>query len=773
MSLLGEHRGAAVRDLAQVFGQGTATGLSDGQLLRRFAAARDEGAFSALVFRHGPMVLGVCRRVLGTLPDGDDAFQATFLVLLRRANSLQDADSLGPWLYGVAWRVASRARAGRARRRLEEGKAAATRTERAETDFPADRRELHAIIDEEINRLPEKYRRPLVLCYLEGLTQEAAARELRWKAGVLRGRLDRARLRLRHRLVRRGLAPSATLALAEWLGPPAEAAVTPALLDATVGIVCRDLTVGRLSGTAVATSAVTLAGAVLRRQILARTILIATLLAGGTFTLAVLGKPGRVAKPLSSAQAPAPAAPLHAARIAPTGRSIDFRVVHQSTGKPLPGVRLIVVVEATEIVDKTTDETGALTFDYPSPRPRRMQVRAKKEGFTPMIVWISDPAHEEEFPATFTLAMVPAAPICGLVKDEEGRPVFGAKVSPRLAGFLGGDPDRASFRIGDALTDAGGHWTCLDMPSGVDRARLVGIRIRHPDFQSLEIHGDEMNEAIGPEGVVVLERGIAISGRVVDREGHPVHGARIGAGRDWFGSDPPVVETDGDGRFSLKHLRPHDTAIAVQAKGHGPELIRLNIRAGLPPMEFTLGPPRTIQGRVVDRDNKPLPVIQVAVVFWRSRQTLDWKAETGPDGRFRWENAPREEVWLNAYGNGFIAVQNHVVPAAEAETVIKLARTLRVTGTVVDFRTRKPIASFTLTPGTELPDGSVTRWDKSRSRRHVGGRYEIRFREPEQDGHLLKIEAEGHTPGISRRIADDEGDAEIDFELIPVGRSLE
>ena len=119
-------------------------------------------------------------------------------------------------------------------------------------------------------------------------------------------------------------------------------------------------------------------------------------------------------------------------------------------------------------------------------------------------------------------------------------------------------------------------------------------------------------------------------------------------------------------------------------------------RTGLPSVDIKLGTPRTIQGRVVDRDGSPLAGIQVTVVYWRRLHTLDWKAETGTDGRFRWENAPREEVWLNVFGNGFIGVQNRVVPATETETVIKLARTLRVTGTVVNYRTRKPIESFML-----------------------------------------------------------------------------
>ena len=193
MGIPGEHRGVVARDLEQVLSTGIGTGLSEGQLLRRFVAGRDESAFSTLVSRHGPMVMGVCRRILGTTGDADDAFQATFLVLLRRASALQDVDCLGPWLYGVAWRVASRARADSARRRLEEEKAATARPERAGPGLLADQSELSAVLDEEISKLPDKYRRPIVLCYLEGLTQDVAARRLRWKAGVLRGRLDRAR----------------------------------------------------------------------------------------------------------------------------------------------------------------------------------------------------------------------------------------------------------------------------------------------------------------------------------------------------------------------------------------------------------------------------------------------------------------------------------------------------------------------------------------------------------------------------------------------------
>jgi RNA polymerase sigma factor (sigma-70 family) len=183
-------------------------GLSDEDLLRGFTPTRDEGCFLALLCRHGPMVQGVCRAVLPNDADAEDAFQATFLVLARKAASIRTPGSVSAWLHGVAYRTAIRARVDLARRRKHEARA--TPPEAA----PAEERtwrEVQCVLHEEMARLAEGYRTPLILCYLQGKTQDEAAQVMGLPKGTLKGRLERGRALLRKRLDRRGLAAGSVL----------------------------------------------------------------------------------------------------------------------------------------------------------------------------------------------------------------------------------------------------------------------------------------------------------------------------------------------------------------------------------------------------------------------------------------------------------------------------------------------------------------------------------------------------------------------------------
>jgi RNA polymerase sigma factor (sigma-70 family) len=218
-----------VRRIRRMVGEQDLTQLGDGQLLARFAADRDEAAFAELVQRHGPLVLRVCRRFLADPNAAEDAFQATFLVLVRKAGSIGRGELLAGWLYGVAGRVARRARADAARRREREARAA---TPAATPDEPT-ARELGAVLDEELNRLPARYRDAFLLCYVEGKTQDDAARLLGWSLRTLQRRLEQGRDLLRARLTRRGVTLSAAL-VAVGLAADAAAAPPPLLIVTTI-----------------------------------------------------------------------------------------------------------------------------------------------------------------------------------------------------------------------------------------------------------------------------------------------------------------------------------------------------------------------------------------------------------------------------------------------------------------------------------------------------------------------------------------------------------
>jgi RNA polymerase sigma factor (sigma-70 family) len=206
--------------------------LPDHHLVERFAAHRDEAAFAALLKRHGPMVLGVCHSVLHNLHDAEDAFQVAFLVLAQRAGSIHRRESVGSWLYQVAYHLALRAKANAARRKVLEQRAVTMPSVDPVLDLSL--RELQSVLFEELEGLPEQYRAPLVLCGLEEKSLDEAARLLGWTRWTVKGRLQRGREQLRSRLCRRGLDLSSGL-FGTALGLNAASGQVPATLaDSTL-----------------------------------------------------------------------------------------------------------------------------------------------------------------------------------------------------------------------------------------------------------------------------------------------------------------------------------------------------------------------------------------------------------------------------------------------------------------------------------------------------------------------------------------------------------
>ncbi|GEM_PF-1776022 len=289
-------------------------GMTDGQLLECFISRRDEAAFAALVRRQGPMVWAVCRRVLASHHDAEDAFQATFLVLVRRAASVLPRDMVANWLYGVAYQTALKARSTAARRGMRERQVSPMPEPAAAN--PTVQRDLQLSLDQELERLPTKYRAAIVLCDLEGKTRQEAARQLGRPEGTLSGWLTRGRALLAKRLTRRGVLLSGG-ALTALLSQQAASACPPASVAATTILAASLATLGRAAaGCAASNTAAVLVEGVLHGMLLTKlktvavVVLILGILAGGAGGLAysVLGRPA----PGNSGNAPVGAAPFDA-----------------------------------------------------------------------------------------------------------------------------------------------------------------------------------------------------------------------------------------------------------------------------------------------------------------------------------------------------------------------------------------------------------------------------------------------------------------------------
>jgi len=296
----------ALRRLRPGAAGGDAASVSDRELLRRFVASRDEAAFEHLVVRHGPMVLDVCRRALHDSHAAEDAFQATFLVLVRKAHRLGRGELLANWLYGVARRTAARARVDAAKRRARES---ATTPTRCSSD-PLDGvtvRDLLAILDEELARLPAQFRGPLIACHLEGKTRDEAARAFGWSLATLARRLERGRALLRARLTRRGLTLTAALSVLS-VSRQIGAAFVPSPLAASTAEAATLIAAGADAVAVVSPEAIALSEGVLKamfrsklRQSAVAAVLVGLLGAG----LAMILPP----EPTQAAPAPKGAAP--------------------------------------------------------------------------------------------------------------------------------------------------------------------------------------------------------------------------------------------------------------------------------------------------------------------------------------------------------------------------------------------------------------------------------------------------------------------------------
>jgi RNA polymerase sigma factor (sigma-70 family) len=419
--------------------------LSDAQLLERFVSRHEESAFAALLQRHARLVWSVCRQVLLHEQDAEDAFQATFLALARHASSIREGQAVSSWLYHVAYRIALKAGADRSRRQARERQA--TSMTRAEPASQLAWRELQAVLDAELERLPEKYRAPFVLCCLEGKSKPEAAQVLGWKEGTVSGRLAQARKLLQERLARRGMMFSAALCAMtlarEAVAAPA-ALVGPTVRAAVLSATDQTAAAGLISAPVAAlVEGVTRTMFVSKAKLATVLLLAVGLLAAGLGLLTHQALAARQTESAAAVKRSAPeqgkeapaAAPAVRAAADPAKKGTEDAIVLKGRvlgpdGKPVPGAKVRFVN-----VDAESDKEGAYRVALPRPAGVKgpftkdsqywYHIAAVAEGYGVDFRPIGTADRE----GTLDLHLVKDdVPIEGRILDLEGRPVAGATV---------------------------------------------------------------------------------------------------------------------------------------------------------------------------------------------------------------------------------------------------------------------------------------------------------------------------------------------------------
>jgi RNA polymerase sigma factor (sigma-70 family) len=655
-----------IRKLAAVQ---SARELADHELLQRFVAGKDEAAFTVLVQRHGPMIMGVCRRMLSSAHDAEDACQASFLVLAQKAASIRKTTSLSSWLHGVASRVAANLKRERVRRykREKDSQPRAVPDPAAEISW----REVQAILDEELQRLPERSRAPLILCYLDGRTRDEAAERLGLSVACLHGRLERARKALCERLTRRGVTLSATLVATAIGEGVSRAALSPTLVLSTARAAVL-LGSGRaLDNTLISTKILCLAQEVARNMFLTKLKLgVSALICAGLLVTALDGSlawvgAGQARVPPTAD--PSPKAPENVKRAAAPQNETKGQVptvviggrVLGPLGKPVKGAKIYFPKDwGTPVEIAESDAEGRFRVTLPAQRPAWGQLIAAADGHG--VAWAD--ASDVKPEAEVTLRLVEDEPISGRIRDDRGRPVAAARV------------------------------TVVELMANQDKP---------------------LEELLG-----AMERGGSSSMRNFNR-------------RAYFSPKPGLLlttRTDSDGRFALSRAgRDRVAVLLVSGQDIAPARLHVVARAGLdldrinkaaeesvgpefrsellrlrpPALDYVAGPAQTIDG-VVREHGTGKPIAE-ASVFCSSQGWAGGEAiKTDGQGRFHLTGLAKQKEYLvqavkEAEGEAWMrrAIKLEDRPGRDPlKAEVEMIRGVVLAGQVKDMATEKGVDSF-------------------------------------------------------------------------------
>ena len=461
--------------------------------------------------------------------------------------------------------------------------------------------------------------------------------------------------------------------------------------------------------------------------------------------------------------------------------TVDVRVVGQDDGRPIAGatVEASFYREGYEKRLGTTDAEGRCKLASPPGESTFVIVSVANDGFVPLGFRVSrgDKPLKSGETLEHTFRLPRGERVGGLVRDEAGGPVAGAKVVFWFQGKSGGSGDEhySSSETNAATTDAEGRWRADVLPATAKPADKLLVRLHHPDYASDRVGFSRSltaEEARTGTAALVMKTGVPVAGRVVGPDGTPVAGAAVVFGFSNSDGDCERTRTGADGAFRFPHVDPIERRVynlTVEASGFAAALKEIEPGKDLPPQEFRLERGVPVRGRVINPTGAPVAGAVVKLSSVGVARHWEWKGETDADGGFVWPDGPAAgELRFNVAKPPFTRAMGRKLEPSDVGPAITLHRPIRLRGTVVDAETGKPVDTFTLIPGwgPDRPGASVS-WRRDGSSKTIkGGAYDETDLFPDQGLiRSLRVEADGYLPSEFLGFRDDDGEIVHDFKL--------
>lgn len=766
-------------------------------------------AFEGLVAKYQSLVCAITYGATGDIGKSEELAQEIFVKAWKDLAQLRELTKFRAWLCSITRTTISNHRRREKRNVISNvaplEAAGATSSDTPEPSHNLIAKEQLAVVAQALSQLPESYREPLILFYRQEQSVRQVAEQLELSEGNVRTRLSRGRKMLKEQvaaMVENTLSSTApgkafTVAVMASVAGIAikGAGIAEAATQTTKGFSVVNTTSTSITAimSGVTTKTITVAAAMLIvgvgsffaiRHFHDRSPMIdqpgqpvpIKIEPTETFEVissvekteemsgAVIYRDGVEAPVITNA--PGEAADASPEKIDDQPRATDqsivmnLLVVDKDTSDPMAYVNVSTQRDGKYV----TDVDGTCKVMISKDRLNHFIMHISKDGFVPIRYRYIQRDETPALPEDFTINLEKSTSIGGFIVNEQGKSIENASVYLLLPDYnndIAVDIYERAFK-----SDSQGRWRCDLLPARINE---VSVKLSHSGYICDETYGSTAKASVDQlrtmDAVFVMKKGLEIKGIVTNIEGEPIASAKVLKGKSYFGRTTKEVVTDANGSFKYTNSSPGEIVLTVRADGFAPDLKEVIVEEEMQTVEFELEPARTISGRIVDVDGKPIKRAFVGADKWRGYRSLKWRVSTNKNGYFVMKNAPNDEVIFDMGKDGYMSVRDYPMSASDQKYEIVMYKSFRIAGTVTDSITGEPVSEFKLMKSGQIETNSglgKTRIGKPDT--FYDGSFVARFDEP-MVSYSVTIEANGYLPQASPLFVDEVDELRYDFKL--------